>query len=191
MRPRHAMKLGCLLFGLAPGLVFGQSPTVHHFAGHAFRLSLPDGYDLGVEKSTEPRVRVFAFATPPRPEGTRSMIAVTLFDLRREDVLLERFTEKARAGLRQLMKTWDGRETDAGLAGVPVKRVEWTGKVDLGRPDLPKVVAARGVAYVGIKDGIGFIVDARDLEPFAVTTVPLCERALATFALEPEAQGSR
>jgi hypothetical protein len=191
MQPRQVMRLGWLLFGLAPNLVFGQSTTVHHFASHTFQLSLPDGYELGVEKSVEARAKVFAFGAPPRSDGTRSAIGVTLLDLRRENLSLERLTEKFRAAARQLTTVWDGRETDARLAGVPVKRVEWTGAADLGRPGLPQVVAMRGVFYVGIKDGIGFSVSARDSEPSAATTVPRCERAIASFSLEREAQPSR
>jgi hypothetical protein len=182
------MKLGWLLLGLVPVFVFGQSPTVYHFAGHTFQLRLPDGYGLGAETSPEARAKVFAFGAPPRPDGTRSTIGVTLLDLRRENLSLERLTEKFRAAVRQVTTAWDGRETDARLAGVPAKRVEWTGAAEPGRPGLPQVVAMRGVFYVGIKDGIGFSVSARDSEPSEATTVPRCERAIASFVLEPEAR---
>jgi hypothetical protein len=192
MRPRQVMRLGCLLLGLAPTFVFGQSTTVHHFAGHTFQLSLPDGYELAAEASPEARGKVFAFGGPPRPDRTRSTIGVSLLDLRRENLSLEGLTEKARAGFRQVTKAWDSRETDARLAGVPVKRLEWTGEATLSRPGLPqKAAALRGVSYVGIKDGIGFTVSARDTEAFAATTIPLCERAIASFALEPEGPRSR
>jgi hypothetical protein len=160
-------------------------PSSHDFEGHTFSLDLPPGYVFQADQSPRHGFKTVGFSTDPRQDGSRGMIQVSLLDLSDgppgEKVTLERFAEAMIKGVRMRRSRWEQKESDVKIAGVPGKRIEWSGSVEpgFGRP----AVNMRGVMIVGVKNTVGFSLHTQDGAGFADTTLPLCEQALQTFAL--------
>ena len=173
---------------LAIGVCLQATPqgSSHDFEGHTFSLDLPPGYVLQADQSPRQGFKTVGFSTDPRQDGTRGMIQVSLIDLSGvppgEKVTLERFAEAMITGVSARRSRWEQKDSDVKIAGVPGKRIEWTGSVEpgFGRP----AVIMRGVMIVGVQNNVGFSLHTQDGTGFADTTLPLCEQALQTFALK-------
>lgn len=182
---RHLSYLTGVL--LAAGVCLQATPqrSSHDFEGHTFSLDLPPGYALQADESPRQGFKTVGFSTEPRQDATRGMIQVSLVDLSGapsgEKVTLVKFAEAMIKGVSQRRSRWEQKDSDVKIAGVPGKRIEWTGSVEpgFGRP----AVNTRGVMIVGIKRNVAFSLHTQDVAGFADTTLPLCEQALQTFAL--------
>ena len=161
------------------------------FEGHVVRLQLPVGYRLEAEAVGQPGTKTFGFTTSPRPDKTRGMVQVSLVDLKRapagEVVTLDKFADVMLNGVRQRRTNWKQSDAPATIAGVPAKRIEWSGSSEAS-PELAGRAPAgmRGVMFVGIKDTLGFVLHTQDFVAFADQALPVGEQALKTFTLRTE-----
>ena len=169
----------------------GQGFT-YSFDGHAFSLQLPPGYRFQGEASPMPGFKTFAFATDPRPDGTRGLIQVSLVDLTQigstERPTLDRVTRSMVDAVRRRRRQWKEAESSVEVAGVPARRVEWSGSNEPSpeRPRSQTPSMMRGVMIVGIGGALAFALHTQDAELFAGATVPKGELALMTFAFARE-----
>jgi hypothetical protein len=157
------------------------------FARHVIRLQLPAGYRLEGEAVPQPGMKTLAFATSPRKDGTRGLIQVTLLDMKQgppgEAVTLEKFAEAMIGGVRRRRTDWRESGSSSTIAGVPGKRIEWSGSSEASpeRPADRPPAPMRGVMFVGIKEDLGFVLHTQDFATFADQALPLGEKALQTF----------
>lgn len=139
-----------------------------------------------------PGFKTFAFATDPRPDGTHGLIQLSLFDLTQigstERPTLDHFTRSMVDGVRRRRSQWKEAESSVEVAGVPARRVEWSGSnaPSPERPPSQTPSMMRGVMIVGIGGALAFALHTQDAEPFAAATVPKGEQALMTFAIARE-----
>jgi hypothetical protein len=178
------MALGLAGMILLAASVSAGPQTVTQFEGHTFRLQVPEDYSVKSDASPGPGVRTFGFATEPRSDGTRGMIQVTLIDLKKSGappVTLDALGTAMIEGVRRRRTQWITKESATEIAGVPGKRIEWSGEAELapGRPP----VGMRGVMLVGIKGDVAFALHTQDLSAFASGALPICEKALNSFTL--------
>jgi hypothetical protein len=141
-----------------------------------------------LQKDQSPRqgIKTFGFSTDVRQDGSRGLIQVSLLDFSsappgEKKVTLERFAEAMITGVSSRRSRWEQQESEVKTAGVRGKRIAWTGFAEpgFGRP----AVSMRGVMIVGIKNNVGFSLHTQDVTGFADATLPVCEQALQTFAL--------
>lgn len=182
--------LPTLLLSLSSAPLAGQV-TIQTFGGDTFSLSLPTGYQLVGQRSPGPGMMAFAFATDQRPNGTRGLLQVTLVDLDKVSAeappTLDEFAASMIGGVRQRREHWQQTESAVDIAGVHAKRITWSGTNEPSpeRPSQQPVSAMHGIMVVGIKGNVAFTLHAQDVEPFALTSLPACDKALMTFTLAP------
>ena len=182
--------LRILLLSLSCTPLAGQA-TIQTFGQDTFSLSLPTGYQLLGQRSPGPGMMAFGFGTDQRANGTRALIQVTLVDLDKVTAeappTLEELAASMIGGVRQRREHWQQTESSVDIAGVHAKRIAWSGtnEVSPERPSQQPVSAMHGVMVVGIKGSVAFTLHAQDVEPFALASLPACERALMTFTLAP------
>lgn len=185
-RALKVLSVGTILIGIIAAPIAGQTVT-HSFNGHSFSLDLPPGFHLAGEASPMAGFKTFAFTAQPRPDGTRTLIQVSLIDLTqtRERLTVARFTRSMIDGVRRRQSQWTESESAVDIAGVAARRIEWTG-CNEPSPERPPSMAPsmmRGVMITGIAGDLAFALHTQDMEPQAATTVPRGEQTLMTFAI--------
>jgi hypothetical protein len=181
----RAISAAFLLF--AAGSAGGGEGSTFTFGDHSFELVLPAGYEFAGDASPLTGFKTFGFATAPRPDGTRGTLQVTLLDFAEANMpepSLEELAREMAGGIQRSRADWESSTRSVTLAGVAARRVEWSGQSVPGTGGATGAFPMRGVIYVGIKDGLGFAVSTQDVSPMADETVPACERALESFAVE-------
>lgn len=144
---------------------------------------MPLGYTLLDEATPIPGYKTFGWATAPGADSTSPVIQVSLDDVRKmggASYPLDEFARTMVASKRPSVVDWKSAEGALEVVGVPAWRIEWSGSVQL----TPATKAPmRGVMILGMKDGLGFRLEAQDVEPKAAQSVPEGERALKSFVL--------
>ncbi len=177
-----------LLLATRSATLAGQA-TIQTFGNDTFTLSLPAGYQLLGQSSPGSGLRVFAYATAQRANGTRSLIQVSLIDLDQaapgSPPTVDEVAAAMIGGVRQRREQWEQTESAVEVAAVPAKRIAWSGTnaPSPERPSQQPASAMHGAMIVGIKGNIAFTLHTQDVDPFALTTVPECEQALMGFTL--------
>lgn len=175
---------------LVASSVHAQS-TAEVFAGRPYSLVLPAGFVLAGRASPSPAVTTIGFASPPRPDGTRTLVQVSLFDLQAVSPdaapTLEAFAASMIGAVRVRRGDWSQTDGTVQVSGVQAVRIAWRGSSGPSpeRPTTTAPAMMRGIMLIGIKDGIGFALHTQDLERYADSTLVVTERALLTFAIMP------
>ena len=162
--------------------VAAQNAT-YTFDSHTVTAALPEGYTLVDESTSVAGYKSLAFATAPHQDGTRSVIQVAIFDLARmgaQTVTLDDFATQMVESMRQAHSDWQSGDTTANVMGVSAKRVQWSATTATSSG---KRIPVRGVMLLGIKDGVGFRLEAQDTDTRAAQSVARAEEALKTVAL--------
>lgn len=161
------------------------------FAGRDVSIELPSELVLMQTSQGQAGAPTLAFSTPPRPDGTRALVEITLLDL----ASLSRTTGDLGAArlnpealLRTMVKGVAGRRRvfmpsgsgPAVVAGVAARRLEWTATLVANKGVERRT---RGVMFAGRKGTLGFSLHAEDTEPTAAAFLVVAERALRTFAI--------
>ncbi|HKY23405.1 MAG TPA: hypothetical protein VJM31_19465, partial [Vicinamibacterales bacterium] len=70
-------------------------------------------------------------------------------------------------------------------AGITARRIEWSGSNEPSpeRPRKQPPTMMRGIMIVGINGDLGLVLHVQDVEPAAISTVPVAEQALQTFTI--------
>jgi len=181
---RRRIAVGLVGMVILTASVSARQQTVTQFEGHKFSLQLPEDYSVKSDASPGPGIRTFAFSTSPRSDGTRGIIQVTLIDLKKSGappVTLDELGSSMIEGVRRRRTQWITKESALEIAGVPGKRIEWSGQAELAPGLAP--VGMRGIMVVGIKNDVAFALHAQDLSAFASGALPMCEKALNSFTL--------
>ena len=156
--------------------------ATHDFEGHRFTLQLPEEYKLEAEASPLPGVKNYGFVTPPRSDGMRGVIQVTLFDLKKSGapagLTVQKLAAQTVESIRSRRVQWMAKESTQRIAGVAGRRVDWSGLADLGRGRMTGTL--RGIVIVGIKGGVAFALTTQDV---AMEAVRVCEKAMMSFNL--------
>jgi hypothetical protein len=177
---------------LASAPAHAATLTSQEFAGQTFTMELPEGYSLLAAASPEASARTFGFATEVRPDGTRGMIQVTLIAHDQTELAgrvdITKIATAMIGGVRARRTQWTSTEKDEELGGVAVRRIEWSSvsPVPIERDGRPVPVPMSGIMIVGMKGPLVFALHTQDVEPFARQAHPVAERAMRTFALEPQ-----
>ncbi|HKY23078.1 MAG TPA: hypothetical protein VJM31_17820 [Vicinamibacterales bacterium] len=119
------MKLHALNIWLVATLqVFGAMQVrgqgvAHSFNGYTFSLELPRGFKLEAEISPNPSFRTFGFTGQARSDGTRTLIQVSLVDLRKteERPSLDQFTRTMLEGVQRRRSEWQETQSQVEVAG--------------------------------------------------------------------------
>ena len=151
-------------------------------------LEVPEAYQAQpVAPAPAKGVLVFSFATPPRPDGSRAVVTISLMDLAAFEggklaaVPLAVFADRMIRGVERRREQWKVRETDSEIGPLKVKRYYWTGMA----ADTSTARSMAGVVYVGIDGKIGFSLYTQDREEHAREALLAGERMLKTFRLGP------
>jgi hypothetical protein len=187
---RRRLRFSVVVAGLLSAAVaLGASRKVtQDFGGRSWALEVPEAYQAQpVAPSPAKGVLVFSFATPPRPDGSRAVVTISLMDLgvfekgKLVAVPLAVFADRMIRGVERRREQWKVRETDSEVGPLKVKRYYWTGVA----PDTSTARALAGVVYVGIDGKIGFSLYTQDREEHAREALLAGERMLKTFRLGP------
>jgi len=165
----------------------GQTVT-YSLNAHTFSLELPPDYRLQGEASPMPGFKTLAFTTEPRPDGSRGLIQLSVFDLTQIESsrpTLDHFTRSMVDGVRRRRSQWKEAETVVDVHGIRARRVEWSGSNEPSpeRPASQAPAMMRGVMIVGIEGDLAFALHTQDAEPFADATLAKSEHALMTFTI--------
>jgi|SRR6267378_651374 len=166
----------------------GQTVT-YSLNTHTFSFELPPDYRLQGEASPMPGLKTFAFTSEPRPDGSRTLIQVSLVDLTQigsvQRPTLDHFTQSMVDGVRRRRSQWKEAESLVDVHGIRARRVEWSGSNEPSpeRPTSQAPSMMRGVMIVGIEGDLAFALNTQDAEPFAAATLSISEHALMTFTI--------
>jgi hypothetical protein len=162
----------------------GQPASSYAFDPHTFSIQLPAGFSLADEASPMAGYKTFGWATAPRADGTSGVIQVSLFDIARmansSPVTLDQFATQMVASMQRAHPDFKGGQTTGTVTGVDAKLVEWTGST---QPPAGIPLNMHGFMIMGLKQGVGFLVQAQDLESLALQNLPVYLTALNTFDL--------
>ena len=184
---RFLLAIALLIASLPAGA--GEKKVSQKAGRSSFTLSLPDGYSLTAQASPMAGVRLFAFTTESRSDGTKGLVQVSILDfqaMKVETAELERLASEMIAGVRARRSEWQATEVRVEASGVPAIRVDWSGGSgpDPARPAQLAPAKMRGIMITGIKDGVGFSLHTQDMEPMTETAIPLGEKAMLSFLLK-------
>lgn len=158
---------------------------VFTFGDIRFSLRLPSAYTLQAEGQPNPAFKTFGFSTPPRADGMRGMIQVSVADFRQspDRPSLRKFADAMVGGVRRRRTDWQSSESEITLDGATAIRIEWSGAAEPS-PGQPSV-RMRGVMMLGVKGDAGFALHTQDSEAQADTSLKEGEDVLMSFAIEP------
>ena len=112
------------------------------------------------------------------------MIQVSPYDVRRmgapPNYPLDAFAKTMVDSKRKAVDGWKSTEAAVEIDEVPAWRIEWAGLVQIAPA---RAAVLRGVMLLGMKDDVGFRLEAQDVEARSGQSMPEGERSLRSFAL--------
>jgi hypothetical protein len=173
-----------LVVGIA-STATAQPPSSYAFDPHTFTIQLPEGFSLVDEASPLAGYKTFGWVTAPRPDGTSGVIQVSLYDIAKmansSPVTLDQFAAQMVASMQRAHPGFKSGQTTGTVTGVDAKLVEWTGTT---HPPVGVPLNMHGFMITGIKQGVGFRVEAQEVESLAAQNLPVYLTAMNTFDLK-------
>jgi hypothetical protein len=157
------------------------------FAGRVVTFDVPVSHPVADRQRLGAAALFVAYRTAPRADCTSGLVLIVLVDLAAtaggDSLTLQQFAATNIGPLRKAHANWAVSESTMVLDDVPAIRYSWSGSLKPSRdcPARRRSPPERGVMIVGIKKGLGFTLQARDVEPHASETVPAGEAALLGF----------
>jgi len=134
---------------------------------------------------------ITGFAPPPRADGSRPMVQVSLIEVPSTAdpaLMREKIAEKMLAGVQRRRDDWHVEKSAAKVGDVPVVRYAWSGTTIPASDGAATRMAVRGVMLVGVVDTVAFELHTQDVAEHAGETLPSNEKVLSTFRLTKRGQ---
>lgn len=184
MRSRSLFALAATLLA---ALCLWAEPKIRTFADRDWAIELPAGYEF--EKAANPNNEsmTIAFFPKARPDKTRPIMQVTLFnaaDGGRSPKFSQAFAEAMIAGVQKGKTNWKVETSTTRLGELTLTRYAWSGGAVGKVGGATANVASRGVMLVGSDRGLGFALHVQDVAKYADQTLPAGEKALRSFRLD-------